>query len=55
MIKIRPALLNYIDEQMNYSIDITRVMMRFLIQKNRDISIKINLPILNIKFTRMRN
>lgn len=48
-IKIRPSLLNYIEELLNYSIDITRVMMSFLFAKDREIMLVIGIPILNLQ------
>jgi hypothetical protein len=49
LIKIRPALLNYIEEQLNYSIDTTRIMMKFLFAKGREVVLNIYLPIVSVQ------
>jgi hypothetical protein len=48
MIRLKPALLNYIDEVLNYSIDITRIMMAFLCEKQRKIVLDIAVPIIRL-------
>ncbi len=48
MIRLKPALLNYIDQVLNYSIDITRIMMGFLCEKQRKISLDISVPIIKL-------
>lgn len=49
LIRIKPSLLNYIDELLNYSIDITRVMMEFMFHKGRKLQMSFSMPIVTIK------
>ena len=49
LIKIKPSLVNYIEELMNYSIDITRVMMEFMFHKGRRLQMSFSMPIVTIK------
>ena len=49
LILIKPALLNYIRETLDYSIDITRVMMQFMFHKGRQLQMSLSLPIATIK------
>lgn len=49
MIRLKPSLMNYMMEQLNYSIDITRLMMRFLCAKHRQIIMEIAIPIFRIE------
>ena len=49
LIRLKPSLLNYAAEQINYSIDITRVMMGFLCSPKRHILLEIALPLIKLQ------
>lgn len=49
MIRLKPSLMNYVVEQLNYSIDITRLMMKFVCAKHRKIIMEIAIPIFRIE------
>lgn len=44
LVKLRPALVNFLAEVINYSVDITKLMMNFLFSKGRSIVIDCNIP-----------
>ena len=49
LIKVSPALLNYFSEQMNYSIDITRLGIQFMCKEGRELHLSLCLPIINLQ------
>jgi hypothetical protein len=49
LIRLKPSLLNYAAEQLNYSIDLTRVMMDFLCSPKRHILLEIALPLIKLQ------
>lgn len=55
LIRIKPSLLNYILEMLNYSIDITRVMMEFMFHKGRQLNMSFSMPIVTIKLDATSN
>jgi hypothetical protein len=51
LIRLKPSLLNYVAEQLNYSIDITRLMMNFLCSPKRNISLELSLPLIRLQLS----
>lgn len=48
LIRVRPILFSYIEEQLNYSIDITKIMTKFMFEKGREIHWSLALPIVTL-------
>jgi hypothetical protein len=49
LVRLQPALLNFTAEMLNYSIDITRIMMDFLCAPRRTIALELAFPLLRLQ------